>query len=77
MGSRLLEALGAEACQLLETEASTGFAATREACLYMERKGSAFITPAVAIDNRIRTLNELKARIYHDAHSTPISRLPA
>ena len=49
MGSRLTEALGAETCQRLEAEAKVGFATTREACLYMERKNGAFTIPAKAI----------------------------
>lgn len=49
MGSRLTDALGAETCLRLEAEANNGFAATREAGLYMERKDGAFVTPAMAI----------------------------
>lgn len=49
MGSRLSDALGPETCQRLEAEARAGLAADREACLYMERKNGAFVTPATAI----------------------------
>jgi AbiV family abortive infection protein len=49
MGARLIDALGEETCKRLEAEAETGFIATREACLYMERKDGVFTTPVQAI----------------------------
>jgi AbiV family abortive infection protein len=68
MGSRLTKALGAEVCQRLEAEARAGFVATREACLYMERKDGAFITPAMAIGKiRARELVLLAIEAADDA----------
>ena len=68
MGSRLTDALGADTCRRLETEAKTGFAATREACLYMDRKDGAFTTPAKAVGmTRARELLLLAIEAADDA----------
>ncbi len=68
MGSRLSYALGPETCQRLETEAKAGLAADREACLYLEHKNGAFVTPATAITRaRARELLLLAIEAADDA----------
>jgi AbiV family abortive infection protein len=68
IGSRLSDALGAETCKRLEAEAKAGFAATREACLYMQRKNGAFVTPGTAIGKaRARELLLLAIEAADDA----------
>jgi AbiV family abortive infection protein len=53
MSSRIVEALGAEACERLHTEAqSEGFTATREAAIYFRPTEHGFVVPQDAVSQQ-------------------------